>query len=171
MIQSLPFFWSFCRFSSIDCFSDLATCVNSQSSKNIDFNKFACTFIDFMEEQIYGGPHSTLPYVQTLHFYLNCKSLPETPVASWSPWFVCISAVTPNSYRDQIGDIHESRVCDKDLRRDGCTSPSQGVAALGSLGTGTKYSPFNKRSKNMQREKGSLFNKCDGKSEQLHANK
>lgn len=125
----------------------MATCVNSQSSKNIDFDKFACTFIDFMEEQIYGGPRSTLPYVQALHFYLNCKSLPKTPVASLSPCSVYISAVTPNSYRDQVGGIHESRMYDKDLRRDGFTSPSQGVAALRSLGTWTKYSPFNKKSK------------------------
>lgn len=91
-----------------------------------------------------------------IFFYLNCKSLPETPVASLSPCFVYISIVTPNSYKDQVGDIHESRVCDKDLRSGRCMSPSQGVAAsqvqpIGLyLGIGTKYyqiSPFNKRRK------------------------
>lgn len=58
-----------------------------------------------MEEQMYGGPRSTLPYVQTLHFYLNCKSLPEAPVASLSPCVVYITNATPNSSRDQVGDI------------------------------------------------------------------
>lgn len=35
-------------------------------------------------------------------------------MASLKPCFVYIRVVTPNSYGDQMGDIHE--LCDKDLR-------------------------------------------------------
>lgn len=82
----------FCNFSLINCPKDCCEpLVNFQSPQRVDFDKFACSFIDFMEGNIYRGPHSTIPEVPALAFLKNLsyKSL-KISVASSSPHFLYI---------------------------------------------------------------------------------
>lgn len=70
MTQTLPFLLRFCSFSWTNCFSDFCKhLVNFQSSQKVDFDKFLCIFIDFMEKQIYKGPQSVIPEIPALAFF------------------------------------------------------------------------------------------------------